>query len=118
MSKRDVDALEAIVGFAIVLGCILLVAVVLFAGARLLGISATWTWWEAIVLGLLMAAYFSAAVYNAAKLQELRSASDHLAAVEKRLAAIENRLEGLDRKTDRSTDAAVSIDRRLEMRGW
>jgi hypothetical protein len=99
MSKGDVDALEAIGGFTIVLACILSVAAVLFAGARLLGFSATWTWWEIIVLGLLMAAYFSAAVYNAAKLQELRAASDHLAAVEKRLAGIAKHLESIDRKT-------------------
>ena len=67
--------------------------------------------WESLVVALLVGKLFVGMVGNDLALEELRRAR-------RRLADIEKRLEDLDRKTDRSTDAAVSIDRRLERRGW
>ena len=78
---------------------------------KIFGLKEAWTLWESLVVALLAGKLFIGMVGTDLVLEELRRAR-------RRLADIEKRLEDLDRKTDRSTDAAVSIDRRLERRGW
>lgn len=112
------DYLEAIGGFALCFAFLLFLIAAAFLGARLIGVEATWTWWEAIVVTLLVFAIFVMAKDDDVQLHVLHRANGHLAEVEKRLAAIEARLEGLDQKAAKSTDKVASIDKRLEARGW